>query len=710
VSASRPDAPSLPGLPAPAGRSAVPRTARTGVADRRPADQLPVARVAVDSPLPHLDRPFDYLVPAELADLVQAGSRVRVRFAGRLVDGWVLQRLAASEHDGRLTYLERGLGELPVLTPDTTALVRAVADRWAGSFADVLRLAVPPRHARAEGAAPEEPAPPPELPDPAGWARYRAGSAFLRATRAGRPARAVWNALPGEDWPARLAEAVQTVLAGGRGALVVVPDARDAARLDAALRQALGTGAHVVLTAELGPEARYRRWLAVRRGTVRAVVGTRSAVFAPVADLGLVAIWDDGDDLHAEPRAPYPHARDVAVLRASMAGCGFLSAGFARTAESGLLVRSGWAEQLVAERRVVREACPRIVALGDDVELERDPVARSARLPALAFRAARAALAAGRPVLVQTPRRGYLPALACANDRSPARCGHCAGPLGSTGAGSAPACRWCGRPAVDWRCPHCQGSRLRASVIGSARTAEEIGRAFPGVLLRTSAGSSVLGDIPAGPSVVVATPGAEPLVPGGYGAALLLDGWALLSRPDLRAAEEAVRRWVNAIALVAADGSVIVSADAALAAVQAVIRWDPAGHAERELADRQALDFPPISRMATLTGPPAAVAELLGLCQLPPSAEELGSVPVARPHHPEPAPGSAKAGRSRRRRAQKPVEAAVDDQPDQVRTLLRVTRSDGVALAEALHAAAAIRSARKSGAAVKVMLDPLELL
>jgi primosomal protein N' (replication factor Y) len=329
------------------------------------------------------------------------------------------------------------------------------------------------------------------------------------------------------------------------------------------------------------------------------------------------------------------------------------------------------------------------VALGDDVELERDPVARSARLPALAFRTARTALAAGRPVLVQTPRRGYLPALACANDRSPARCGHCAGPLGSGGAGSAPACRWCGRPAVDWRCPHCQGSRLRASVIGSARTAEEIGRAFPGVVTRTSAGSTVLADIPTGPSVVVATPGAEPLVPGGYGAALLLDGWALLSRPDLRASEEAVRRWVNAIALVAADGSVIVSADAALPAVQAVIRWDPAGYAERELADRQALDFPPISRMATLTGPPAAVAELLGLCQLPASAEELGSVPAGRG-----------AGRS---------DSAADE-PDQVRTMLRVTRSDGVALAEALHAAAAIRSARKSGAAVRVMLDPLELL
>ncbi|MDQ2957285.1 MAG: primosome assembly protein PriA, partial [Actinomycetota bacterium] len=121
------------------------RPAAAAKHDRRPAESLPIARVAVDSPLPHLDRPFDYLVPAELAETVQDGSRVRVRFAGRLIDGWVLQRLAASEHDGRLTYLERGLGELPVLTAETSALFRAVADRWAGTFADVLRLAVPPR-------------------------------------------------------------------------------------------------------------------------------------------------------------------------------------------------------------------------------------------------------------------------------------------------------------------------------------------------------------------------------------------------------------------------------------------------------------------------------------------------------------------------------------------------------------------------------------
>ena len=64
-----------------------------------------------------------------------------------------------------------------------------------------------------------------------------------------------------------------------------------------------------------------RRAVAIARGSVRVVIGTRAAAFAPVRDLGLVAIWDDGDDLHDEPRAPYPHAREVLLMRAHETGC-----------------------------------------------------------------------------------------------------------------------------------------------------------------------------------------------------------------------------------------------------------------------------------------------------------------------------------------------------------------------------------------------------
>jgi primosomal protein N' (replication factor Y) len=218
-------------------------------------------------------------------------------------------------------------------------------------------------------------------------------------------------------------------------------------------------------------------------------------------------------------------------------------------------------------------------------------------------------------------------------------------------------------------------------VVGARRTAEELGRAFPGTVVRTSGRDEVISHVPAGPALVVATPGAEPVAEGGYGAALLLDGWALLTRADLRAGEEALRRWSNAVALVrpaSQGGRVVVHADGAVPVVQALIRSDPAWYAQRELAERTALGFPPAVRMASLTGRPQAVADFLDLARLPASADVLGPVPVG------------------------------SDGTE--RMLLRVPRSDGRALAGALHAAAGVRSARKEAHPVRVEVDPAELL
>ena len=271
-----------------------------------------------------------------------------------------------------------------------------------------------------------------------------------------------------------------------------MPGAADLARVDAALTSVLGSDRHVALSADLGPAQRYTRWLAVLRGTVRVVVGTRAAMFAPVRDLGLVVLWDDGDDLHAERRAPYPHAREVLALRAHRCGAAALIGGFSRTAEMTQLVEAGWARTLRADRGEVLGHLPAVRAAGDDSELARDEAARAARLPSVALRAARDALARG-PVLVQVPRRGYLAAIGCARCREQARCADCGGPLALESSRAAAHCRWCGRLAAGWHCPRCQATGIRALVTGARRTAEELGRAFPAVAVRVSGGDKRLG-------------------------------------------------------------------------------------------------------------------------------------------------------------------------------------------------------------------------
>jgi primosomal protein N' (replication factor Y) len=669
------------------------------------AKELPVARVLVDKGVLHLDRYFDYAVPEELDAEAQPGVRVRVRFgAGRhrvrdgrregggLIDGFLVERRAESDYSGPLAALAQVVSPEPVLGEELLGLARAVADRYAGSLADVLQLAVPPRNARAEQRPSPAPLPPPERPEPGPWARYERGPAFLESLAAGGAPRAVWNALPGPWWAEELARAVAATLASGRGALVVVPDGRAAARVDAALTELLGAGRHALLTAEAGPEKRYREWLAVRRGSVRAVVGTRAAMFAPVQDLGLVALWDDGDDSHSEQHAPQPHAREVLLLRAAQDRCGFLLGSLGCTVEAAQLVESGWARPLVAPRDRVRALTPLVRTVGDQ-DLARDEAARAARLPTLAWQAVRDGLRSG-PVLVQVPRRGYVPRMACAQCRAPARCRHCSGPLEARD-GGALACGWCGREEASWHCPECGSFRLRAQVVGARRTAEELGRAFPKVPVRTSGREHVLDTVPGTPALVVSTPGAEPVAEGGYAAAVLLDGWAMLGRPDLRAGEDALRRWIGAASLVrerAAGGTVVVVADPTLRPVQALVRWDPVGHAVRELAERAELGFPPVSRMAAVSGAVEAVADFLCTVDLPADAEVLGPVPV-----PVTPPG----------RPRRPGGPPPGERWD--RALIRVPPGSGAALAAALKAAQAARMARGSGEAVRVRIDPPDI-
>jgi primosomal protein N' (replication factor Y) len=640
------------------------------------AERDPVARVLVDSPLAHLDRPFDYAVPASMAQSAVPGARVKVRFAGSSLNGFVVDRVADTEHTGTLTPLQRVVSPEPVLQPAVAELAGVLAERYAGTRSDVLRLAVPPRHATAE----REPSPAeePVTVDVAqarkAWAAYPGAEAFLGHLAGEGSPRAVWSALPGEDWPRLLASAAALTLAGGRGSVLVVPDRRDLARLDRALTTVLGSGHHVTLTAGAGPARRYREFLAVSRGTRRIVVGTRAAAFAPVHDLGLVAIWDDGDDLHAEPRAPYPHAREVLLSRARLQGAAAVVGGFARTVEADQLLAHGWAHEIAPPRSALRDAAIVSIAGATDVELERDPMSRAARMPRQVHDAVATGLERG-PVLLQTPRRGYAPALACERCRTPARCATCSGPLAVSGAAAPPACRWCGAVVDAWACAECGHRGLRAPVVGERRTAEELGRAFPAVPVVTSGGDHVVESVPDRPAIVVATPGAEPVAAAGYAAVVLLDTWLALARPGLRTEEEAVRRWLGAAGLVAHGGHVLAVGDAAHPALQALVRWDPAGFARREADARSEAHLPPASRLATISGDPGAVDDALILLDQPPGTEVLGPVDL-------------------------------DDGAS--RLVVRVPRAYGPAQSRALGEVRRVRAARKLDP-VRIQVDPVDL-
>lgn len=664
----------------------------------------PVARVRVDSTLPQVDRTFDYRVPAELSEDAVPGARVRVLFNGHELTGYIEERAATTDWTRTsLLPIKSVLSRVPSVAPEIFALAEALADRYASTVANVLRLAVPPRiaaldkkyapllpgyesaylgdsapeseHMESEYAAlghadpepsaasdtsthadpyawlatPGAPAPfvldPPSLnpdaPDAASvFSDYENGAEFIEDVAAGAATRAVMTVLPGHlehTWADVLATALATAATSGRGAIAVVPTAKNLDLLEAALAERLPADSFVRLSSDSTPHTRYHGFVKARLGRVPVVIGTRAAAYAPVANLGLVVCWDDGDSSLVERRAPYCHARDVLLLRASAENTAALFAGFSMSSEAARLVRTRWASHVRAPRALVREYSPRIFSTGSEFELARDPLAAMARIPHLAFEHARRALARG-PVLVQVARSGYIPSFSCERCRMPARCGECSGPLSVASGSSVPSCSWCGHLAQQWRCSECGFTHWRYSAAGATRTAEELGRAFPNVPVISSAGDHVRASVGPEPALVVATPGAEPVAFGGYAAALLLDADKMLRFDSLRAPEAALRRWLNAAALVrpaALEGTVVTTASPS-PVEQALVRWDPAWFARQELEERAQTGLPPAVRTAAVTGAEADVRafmeEFLGSSALDERVREqlriVGPVPL----------------------------------------------------------------------------------
>ncbi|ASK66984.1 primosomal protein N' [Brachybacterium avium] len=663
-------------------------------------EELPVASVRLVGVLPHLDRPFEYAVTPATAT-AGAGMRVRVRFSGKDTEGIVLGRHAAPTTDRALAPLHRLVSEDVVVPPAMMRVCEEVAERSAGTVGDVLRLALPPRHARAEKAdraAEAKEADAMDAIEPAEEAEAEAGPDADASSTTGRPGdrypglaallsragspegpvpRASLTLDAVDTWTEVAADAICD-LGEEQGALVVAPDRRDVMRLSRVLT-ARGI-AHEILAGSEGPEKRYRTFRRILRGATRVVLGNRSAAFAPVANLALAICWDEADDLLEEPRAPYPHTRTVLQCRSAEERCALLFLAASESVTLRALADHGYLARLEPVPGPVTAVRPRIVAMDEYLREREGPSGRS-RLPQEAMRVIRRGLERG-PVLVQVPRSGYVPAIACTFCHTRAQCPHCSAPLSLSGRNGPLHCRVCGRREDGYRCPECDRTQVRAMVVGSTRTAEELHRAFPDTPLKVAGGAHGALEDDAIPerAIIVATPGAEPAPPGRYAACLLLDADALLGRAAFDADVEAVRRWRGAISLVrSADdgGEVLVVGTSTLPAIRDLVAHRSSFFLDRVLADRQELDLPPFSRVAEIVGEREACRSFLETAELPDGVDVFG-----------------------------PVDLEGPELIDRSRAVVRLEPSRSRELADALRAGVAARSARKAKGSLRVRLDP----
>ena len=589
-----------------------------------------IARVAVESPLPQLDRLFDYGVPANLEADCAIGSRVLVPFGKSLapLDGYVVELVNQSEFEGQLSNLVGVVSPVGVLPPASYTLLRAMADRQAGTLTELTKLAVPKRSVRVEKAwlaaaadrmATGFVAPALERLDFAGRPNsYKGRNTLLAEPRLVSTRAAVSNQhfmdkpleLTLQGWVANLVSFAVEQVSAGQSAILVVPDFRDQNRLRTALVE-LGLGSLLAdFSTTQTNSARYSAYLHCLSNEPRVVVGSRAAAFAPVTRLGGIAIWDDTDPSLLEQTAPYHHTRDVVLLRQQQTGCNLLFAGHSRSPEVQRLVEI----QYLTDISPIF-APPKIAVTEPGL-----------RVDSTSYQAAREAFAAGGAVLVQVANTGHSTGTYCASCGERSRCRTCNGPL-FIDSKNTPRCRWCSAINLAAPCFSCGETKIRQGVAGSSRTAAELGKAFPGVAVVEATSENRVEQIKPGKRLVVATPGAEPYVDGGYRAVIILDGQRLASRDTLRAAEQAVSLWSNAISLLATDGR-CVAVGLATELGKRLALWDQRGIAATELANRRELRFPPHCRMASLAGPreliDAIVSDISDIVEKPDAVEVLG--------------------------------------------------------------------------------------
>lgn len=593
-----------------------------------------VARVILDSPLPQLDHELDYSIPDSLEELVEVGSLVSLPLRGgaRFVEGWVVDRVDTSDFTGTLQPINKVISGLPILSSATLELARRIALRQAGSVSDVLRLAIPPRYVRTEKSWIAEQA---QSSDVHPESRNRASSGgpedvapsyshdgftleLEPGSRIFLTPNVAWHTnenqqVPVPEWALNFASEALRLIDAGYSSILCTPDFRELHHLLSAFDMLRATANVLRTDAGVPGKERYLHYLQANSTAPKIIVGNRSAVLSPAHNLGLIAMWDDGDENYQEQLAPYPHARDVALVRQSLTGARLVFASHAVSTDVVRLCELGFLTSVSRLR-----ATPRVI-----VNAQIDERGHAVRIPADALLAARGA-AQGSPVLVQVASPGFSPAVVCSHCREIAQCNQCGGPLGLKREGATPQCRWCQAMATAWTCHGCQGATWQPVGYGAERTATEIGQAFPGVPILIADAEAGIEFVDSKPRIVIATAGAEPVALGGYGAVLLLDGERRRYREALRAHEDAIRVWTNAAALARPGASTFLSgAGERLGAVMNA--WALTDFARRELFERQQLRLPPTSRIATVSGPEKQVRQALEAIHSYDSVRVLGT-------------------------------------------------------------------------------------
>jgi primosomal protein N' (replication factor Y) len=538
-----------------------------------------VAKVQVDTGVFHLDQPYDYSIPSEMLDLIKTGIRVQVPFAGREIEGLILS-VDERSNIGGLKPLSKILAPISVASESLLNLIASVSKAWAALPYDLIRSAIPPRVASVE----KEDWQIEEVQSPPTKERRE----FLQLPSHRNPFEA-------------LSELIAKRPAKG-SLLIILPESRSVARLLALQPES------IVLDSSLDRSERYRNFLRAKYSVNNLIVGTRSAVFADIPDLVQVIIVDEGSEHLFEKRSPGWNARDVALMRARIEKINFVAIGFAPSAEMARQIESGEVDFRATKSRISVESYQQ-----EFQEL----------LPGRIIPAVRTALKAG-PVLFLASRKGYSQAISCSKCRNLALCA-CGSRLLKRTSSEPIECSLCDAKYPDWTCTWCSNKTPFLLSRGTTRYAQEIGRAFPGVQISLSEGDAILEDHSVKQGIVIATPGSEPYVDGGFSAVVVLDADGILNQSDLKSLERAQQLIFSQASFISKSGRVLLVISHSAPIVGALASWKPSLLAHRELIERREAFLPPYAKAVAIDADASEIQQLLRGFRV---AKEDGRLPI----------------------------------------------------------------------------------
>jgi primosomal protein N' (replication factor Y) len=273
--------------------------------------------------------------------------------------------------------------------------------------------------------------------------------------------------------------AIAAALSHGRGAMVLAPEIALTPQLAACFRARFGDQV-AVLHSGLGRTARYEQWARLRERRARIVLGARSAVFAPVADLGVVVVDEEHDPSFKQQDGVRYNGRDVALVRAQRSGAVAILGSATPSLESFRAAQAGRYRWLVMSERVAHRPLPTV----ELVDLRTYSPGKNDLLTAPLSKALRETIAAGDQAILFLNRRGYAPAVVCSSCGDAIGCRDCSVALtfhgGASGGGGGRrggrlSCHYCGRSsAPPAHCPKCLGTTLDLIGTGTERVEEAL--------------------------------------------------------------------------------------------------------------------------------------------------------------------------------------------------------------------------------------------